>query len=356
MVQCISCEDWFHESCLNLRERVPPRTDSEVEMKNETEIKQESAMTRSVDPTPTPTSVDPPTSVVDPNPQSRTEQQDEDENESTASDPDIPQALITGDTYDALVCGQCVLKNATIRKYVGTPGARIVVPGPDGGWRVLGGEGDAEAVVDVGQEHTTDAGNAEAEKVGDMSRIGEGAEVGTKRRASTEAAQPTKRARPEPGSTSRCLAPPINLEAQQVLQDLERLNIKAEDGVKTEEGVKPGPGRTRRALGDVFLSDGWRERWCRCETCEPPLLLHPYLLHEEETYEPPQDPDAGLSLEELGMRALQSLPREHALDSIRAYNSMRDDLMLYLRPFAESGREVREEDITAFFASRRARA
>ncbi|KAG8692559.1 hypothetical protein FRC08_009690 [Ceratobasidium sp. 394] len=56
------------------------------------------------------------------------------------------------------------------------------------------------------------------------------------------------------------------------------------------------------------------------------------------------------------MRALESLPHERALDSIRAYNSMRDDLMLYLRPFAESGREVREEDVTAFFASRRARA
>lgn len=187
-------------------------------------------------------------------------------------------------------------------------------------------------VVDVGQ---SDAGAVE---------------VGTKRRASTEAAQPTKRARPDEGAPSsvRCLAPPVNLDAQRVLDDLEKLDIKSEQDLK--------PGRSRRALGDVFLSDGWRERWCRCETCDPPLLSHPYLLHEEETYEPPQDLDAGLSLEELGMRALGSLPRERALDSIRAYNSMRDDLMLYLRPFAESGREVREEDITAFFASRRNRA
>jgi hypothetical protein len=31
----------------------------------------------------------------------------------------------------------------------------------------------------------------------------------------------------------------------------------------------------------------------------------------------------GLSLEELGMRALQKLPRERQIDGIRAFNSMR---------------------------------
>jgi E3 ubiquitin-protein ligase UBR7 len=46
-------------------------------------------------------------------------------------------------------------------------------------------------------------------------------------------------------------------------------------------------------------------------------------LEEEETYEPPEDPDSGLSLEELGMRALQRLPRDRAIDGIRAFNDMR---------------------------------
>lgn len=57
--------------------------------------------------------------------------------------------------------------------------------------------------------------------------------------------------------------------------------------------------------------------------CLPPLASNSYLLEEEETYEPPPDPDSHLSLEELGMRALQHLPREQAIDGIRAFNDMR---------------------------------
>ena len=93
-------------------------------------------------------------------------------------------------------------------------------------------------------------------------------------------------------------------------------------------------------------------------------------MEEEETYEPPEDPDSGLTLEELGLRALQRLPREHALDGIRAFNEMRcvltcipvryvltvrrrrDSLMDHLRPFALEGKEVTEGDIRAFFDAR----
>jgi hypothetical protein len=35
------------------------------------------------------------------------------------------------------------------------------------------------------------------------------------------------------------------------------------------------------------------------------------------------DCTSGLSLEQLGLRVLDSLPRTHALDSIRAFNNMR---------------------------------
>lgn len=77
------------------------------------------------------------------------------------------------------------------------------------------------------------------------------------------------------------------------------------------------------------------------------------------------------SLEELGLRALQTLPRDKALDGIRAFNEMRlvgfhshrlafqvfethlllcrDDLLAYLRPFAQEGKVVSDTDVTAFF-------
>jgi len=53
------------------------------------------------------------------------------------------------------------------------------------------------------------------------------------------------------------------------------------------------------------------------------LSARSYLEEEEETYEPPEDPDAGLSLEELGMRALERLSKEQAINGIMAYQQMR---------------------------------
>ena len=44
--------------------------------------------------------------------------------------------------------------------------------------------------------------------------------------------------------------------------------------------------------GDIFLSGDWRERWCLCDLCLPRLQEYSYLLKEEETYEPPEDPDS----------------------------------------------------------------
>ncbi|CAE6443733.1 unnamed protein product [Rhizoctonia solani] len=336
MVQCLVCEDWFHESCLDLRERVPPRDlDESVNPPAQnvpapTVESVQGAQPGEAAQTTQPSDSAPPASSL-----AQNETTDADDASSTYSSTSLPPALIPGDTYETLVCGTCVRNIATLKRYAGTKGVRMVVPREEGGFKVLGEDWEDE--VDV------------------VGETDEGKGAGTKRRASgtgVEEEQANKRPRaeePNPASNdttttadpststststltrspNRCTAPPINTSAQTILSD-------------------------PAACGDVFLSVGWRERWCRCETCYPSLLKHPYLLEEEETYEPPQDPDAGLSLEELGMRALATLPHERALDSIRAYNSMRDDLMLYLRPFADSGREVREEDITAFFQRRR---
>lgn len=83
----------------------------------------------------------------------------------------------------------------------------------------------------------------------------------------------------------------------------------------------------------------------------PPLNADRFLLEEEETYEPPDDPDSGLSLEELGIRALARLPRDKAIDGIHAFNELRDDLIKFLRPFAQQGKVVNESDVTDFFAT-----
>ncbi|KAJ6460648.1 hypothetical protein C8R47DRAFT_120186 [Mycena vitilis] len=63
-------------------------------------------------------------------------------------------------------------------------------------------------------------------------------------------------------------------------------------------------------VGDVFLTEKFRERRCRCDDCLPSLEAHPYRLEEDEIDEPPENPDSdviGLPLEEPGMRARRGI-------------------------------------------------
>lgn len=118
------------------------------------------------------------------------------------------------------------------------------------------------------------------------------------------------------------------------------------------------------------------------------MRSYPYLLEEDDTFEPPADPDSSklcfiifddinialsvipaLSLEELGMRALSRIPRDKAIEGIHAFNELkyvigyldydielkafllRDDLLKFLRPFAKDGKVVNESDVKTFFAT-----
>ncbi|KAI0360670.1 hypothetical protein OH77DRAFT_1556884 [Trametes cingulata] len=300
MIQCLACEDWFHESCLNLRERPSSRE---------------------------------PTPAAEPA---------RDDGASDASSSGLPPPLISADDYDALVCSDCVRKIDAVRRVAGTPGTLMVVRSSSNEpWRIIGMDGEREATqVDIESKAPNGTENVTQTAVNG----------GKRERSPTKGEEPVaKRARvsPEAESSSPCLAPPQDPRVVGLLSTL--------DKTSTADSEPPREGKTSdRYLGsgDVFLTEGWRERWCRCKKCLPSLQAHPFLLEEEETYEPPEDPDSGLSLEELGMRALQRLPRERAIDGIMAFNAMRDDLMKHLRPFAERGEEVKEADIRAFFDAR----
>jgi len=155
---------------------------------------------------------------------------------------------------------------------------------------------------------------------------------------SAEDQQAKKQVKLENGrSETACLAPLPNPIAQSVLM-----------GVTAPSEGKP----EYDGAGDVFLASDFRDRWCACMQCRPLLVDYPYLLREEETYEPPADPDSNLSFEELGMRALQFLPRDRAIDGITAYNQFRDELLNYLRPFAQEGKAVSKDDIQKFFRAK----
>ncbi|KXN82937.1 Protein mlo2 [Leucoagaricus sp. SymC.cos] len=309
MIQCLVCEvrcqpsqDWFHESCCNLRERPNSRQPSPVTTR------------------------------------------EDDDAASEASSSGLPPPLISGADYESFICAACVFDNEVLRKWTGTPGAIIVTrESLSSPWRLEQGNiRDENAPLDIVESPDT-------------------LMTGSKRPLSPSDHSPeSKRVRTSydtPESTPRtCLAPPSNPVISRIFAG----GLKAALDPSTSLGT-----------GDIFFKEGFRDRWCRCTACLPSLQVYPYLLEEEDTYEPPEDPDSGefafllhwrsysqetllfegLSLEELGMRALERIPRDRAIDGIHAFQEMRDDLMNFLRPFAQEGKVVNESDVRGFFAS-----
>ncbi|KAJ6611197.1 hypothetical protein B0H10DRAFT_2057382 [Mycena sp. CBHHK59/15] len=286
MIQCLSCEDWFHESCCMLRARPEPHPSTP-------------------EPEEAPAGAD----------------ADADDAASDASSSGLPPPLIASADYDAFVCRACVRAVPTLRRWAGTPGAITVI------------RADVSSPwTRVGDAPAEDASPVVIAEPGDAP----GPSTGAKRPLSPPASEPAnKRARTasasSPAAAKPCLAPPVSVLAQAAYDDSDP------------------DWDVVLATGDVFLTENFRDRWCRCDSCLLSLEAHPYLLEEEDTYEPPEDPDSGLSLEELGMRALERLPRDRAIDGILAFNAMRDNLRAYLRPFAEEGKVVAETDVQSFF-------
>ncbi|KAL0060655.1 hypothetical protein AAF712_012532 [Marasmius tenuissimus] len=278
MIQCLVCEDWFHESCCHLRERPSSRGPT-------------------------------------PDPDLQEEGKDNaDDNQSEASSSGLPPPLLKGDDYEAFICFSCVSDNPILQRYAGSPGCLMVIKDDSTSpWRLLSNQTSETDVVNITEPSETISG-AQKRPISPSS--------------STE--QETKRQRLSPsGSGTRCLAPSPNPLIERVYS-------------------QPDSDKTLGA-GDLFFTEGFRDRFCRCSACLPCLEVNRCLLEEEDTYEPPTDPDSGLSLEELGMRALSRLPRDRAIDGIHAFNTMREDLVQYLRPFAQDGKVVSESDVKTFF-------
>ncbi|KAG8221517.1 hypothetical protein J3R82DRAFT_1732 [Butyriboletus roseoflavus] len=258
MIQCLACEvDWFHESCLNLRERPPPR-ESSPDL---------------------------------PDPYDATTHEDDHSDASSG----LPPPLVSADDYDSFVCAACVSKAPILRRYAGTKGVIMVVrDGERGSWRRL-----EEVSPGKSQESFDEP----------LLDVADSRSVTIKRprsRSSSQDDEPELK-RTRTSASSPCLAPAVNRIAQAIFEN-------------QPSGLE---NSTFDGAGDIFLTEGFRQRWCRCERCLPSLQAHPYLLEEEDTYEPPEDPDSGLSFEELGVRALERLPRDRALDGIHAFNDMR---------------------------------
>jgi E3 ubiquitin-protein ligase UBR7 len=74
----------------------------------------------------------------------------------------------------------------------------------------------------------------------------------------------------------------------------------------------------------VFLVDDFRAKWCRCAECLGSFASLPFLLEEEEAYEPPEDADPPRSVfDPIDIDALNRLPRERVINGLLAWNNMK---------------------------------
>ncbi|ODV61172.1 uncharacterized protein ASCRUDRAFT_91296 [Ascoidea rubescens DSM 1968] len=95
------------------------------------------------------------------------------------------------------------------------------------------------------------------------------------------------------------------------------------------------------------------------------LIEYSFLYEDDPIYQPPPedsendndndnhtdngDDDDRSSIFELGTKALNTLPREKAIEGIQAYEDIKEKLRSFLRPFAQEGKIVTEKEVRDFF-------
>ncbi|KAJ3184874.1 hypothetical protein HDU85_001554 [Gaertneriomyces sp. JEL0708] len=105
------------------------------------------------------------------------------------------------------------------------------------------------------------------------------------------------------------------------------------------------------SLYDLFLLPAFRSHLCRCPLCTSLYESSgvSFLLSPEVTHDPEDDPTPLESLHDRGMIALGNMERQVAIEGAQAYQTLKDELAQYLRPFAEEGRVVTKEDVVEWF-------
>jgi E3 ubiquitin-protein ligase UBR7 len=128
----------------------------------------------------------------------------------------------------------------------------VVRDSPDQLWRLF--EGEKAEIVNV-----------------EATEVKEASSIGTKRplSPSSDVPHPKRPCRPSSDSSAACLAPPVNPTAQKIF-----INLLAEE--------PPCLG-----TGDLFLTEGFRERWCRCNSVsEKPEFGINFMGTIHEVYQP----------------------------------------------------------------------
>ncbi|KND04213.1 uncharacterized protein SPPG_01646 [Spizellomyces punctatus DAOM BR117] len=117
---------------------------------------------------------------------------------------------------------------------------------------------------------------------------------------------------------------------------------------------KEVPPVQNASVPDLFCKEGWREELCQCKQCQAIYIDEnvSFITLEEETFEPEEDLDADESIHDMGLKRLNSMDREMAINGVLAYQKMKEDLKNYLKTFAESKQTVTADDIRQYFADK----
>ncbi|UZJ57044.1 hypothetical protein CBS101457_006364 [Exobasidium rhododendri] len=320
MFQCLCCEDWLHESCTSLR---PSREIDDID-----------SLTRDL-----------------------------------ADGP-----LVDHDSFEQFICNECVRQpgNEALLDYLGHKGWIVCLPTgeqylPDSiddipaikveasgkgwshSWKVFGLIGWHNLTAD---EAATNEEGAAAAAAAVRAEI-------TKRKLEDGLNQKAKRARVSEGIQVLDSFSDVDQDEEED----EALLIYEKEDEDCTAGKPPLFARpdAKPLRLDIFLTESFRERICRCKNCLPDFKNLPFLLEAEKVYSPPRSDTSSQDAQseggasqnsstyDLGLAALQRLPRAQMMESLEAYNKMRDALFAHLRPFASEGRVVDGESMREFF-------
>ncbi|WVF72282.1 hypothetical protein IAT40_007094 [Kwoniella sp. CBS 6097] len=315
MICCIACEDWFHESCLNLR---PASSSSNASGPNRSEGKDNG--------------INGPSASAEPAISTAAADELEEEDEESA-------VLIRSESYDGLICAACVNGNEYLRSRAGEAGWMIIEPSSsEGAWEVLGRPNDGDGPVEK-KEKKAQAGNIDGTpdiNVNGKRTLGE--------EVAEEDEQSGKKVKLDSGSI--VMAPQLEGDHDQAagsapVTTAAQTNDTAETSEREAEWKWKGKG-------DIFLANGIRDQ-LKFTLDEKTISSLPFPLEDEEIYEPPKDDDREETMDEVTSRVMGQLPRVQAIEALHGYQRLKDRLNDMLRSHVESGESVSREDIEGLF-------
>lgn len=254
------------------------------------------------------------------------------EDEEEDDDPPLPPGFPEEDDFDHFLCYKCVAANPWIKKYAGSTGFLPPV------------YYDKAIALSHSEKVTVAAPENDSKK----RKASDEDEEEQQTPSNLAAPAPAKRQKSEDPSGALSSIP----EGPPALPTPPK---KAEAPKHTSLPALPEPALTTPF--SLFFKPDFRDHLCHCDTCYPQLKLHPQLLEEEDTYEPPvsEDGDQGAqsvgtgSILDRGEAAFNNMDRVRAIQGAMAYAHIRDKVSAFLKPFAESGQAVGAEDVKAYF-------